>query len=124
MSLKAFLNGMDETKMNITTTDKDLLNAIRYFTGKIVEQQISSQNKVPSHEFVSAVAGLVYTLLTESIPRDLVLFSKHAQRTTIKDEDFLLFCRKTSLLETMQEYKDQLDGVKRKSKRKADESDD
>ena len=108
---------MDESKMNVPATEKDLLKALRFFVGQIVEQQMSPKH--PTHEFVSALTGLVYTLLKENIPRDLVLFSKHAGRTTIRDEDFLLFCRKTSLHSLLLEYKETLSDVtKRKPKKK------
>ena len=117
MSFQRFLEGMDESKMNVPATEKDLLKALRFFVGQIVEQQMSPKH--PTHEFVSALTGLVYTLLKENIPRDLVLFSKHAGRTTIRDEDFLLFCRKTSLHSLLLEYKETLSDVtKRKPKKK------
>ena len=116
-TFQKFLAGMDETKMNIPATEKDLLKALRFFVGQIVEQQMSPKH--PSHEFVSALTGLVYTLLKENIPRDLVLFSKHAGRSTIKDEDFLLYCRKTSLHGLLLEFRDTLaEAPKKKPKKK------
>ena len=122
-TFQKFLAGMDDSKMNLPATEKDLLNALRFFVGQIVEQQMSPKH--PSHEFVSALTGLVYTLLKENIPRDLVLFSKHAGRSTIKDEDFLLYCRKTSLHDLLLEFKDmQADAPKKKPKKKVIDVDD
>jgi histone H3/H4 len=113
--MEEFLNGVDDKKDLFDATEMDLINALRFFVGKIVEQEIAP--KVPSHGYVSALTGLVYSLLKERIPRDLVLFSKHAGRASIKDEDFLLFCRKTSLREILTEYK-QNKGEETKSKKK------
>ena len=106
MTLARFLNGMDETTLKMDEQKKNLLDAIRFFVGKICEEQMSP--KVPSHEFVSALAGLCFTLLNDHIPRELLAFSKHAGRKVIQDEDFLLYCRKTSLQAHLKEYKDVL----------------
>ncbi|EAX96078.1 hypothetical protein TVAG_063810 [Trichomonas vaginalis G3] len=121
-ALQRFLNGMDETKMDLPGPEKDLLNALRFFTGKIVEQQLSP--KVPSHEMVSALTGLVYTLLKDHIPRELVFFMKHAKRKQIQDEDFLLYCRKTSLLDHLKEYRAQLKENSKTTKKKKNADDD
>lgn len=115
-TLSRFLDGMNETKMELPGPEKDLLNALRYFTGKIVEQQLSP--KAPSHEMVSALTGLVYTLLKDHIPSELIFFMQHAERKAIQDEDFLLYCRKTSLLEHITEYRNQIKENSKTSKKK------
>lgn len=103
MSFHAFLDGMDQNEMELDETKRNLLDALRFFVGKICEQQLKP--KVPSHEFVSALTSLVFTLLDEHLPRELLAFSKHAGRKNITDEDVLLFCRKTSLKEYLSEYR-------------------
>lgn len=80
----------------------NLIDALRFFTGKVAEQQL--QPKVPSHEFVSAVTGLVFQILTDRLPRELIAFSKHAGRKVIKPDDLFLYCRKTSLKNHLTEY--------------------
>jgi hypothetical protein len=50
---------MDDSKLHLSDSEKSLLDALRYFVGKIVEKQVAP--KFPSHEFVSAITGLVYT---------------------------------------------------------------
>lgn len=113
-SLARFLNGMDESSLEIDEQRKNLLDALRFFTGKICEKQLSP--KVPSHEFVSALAGLSFTLLNDHIPRELLAFSKHAGRKVVQDDDFLLFTRKTSLQQHLREYKNLLVPEKPKKK--------
>ena len=114
-SLARFLDGMDESSLEMDEQRKNLLDALRFFTGKICEKQLSP--KVPSHEFVSALAGLSFTLLNDHIPRELLAFSKHAGRKVVQDDDFLLFARKTSLQQHLREYRDLL--VPEKPKKKA-----
>ena len=117
MSFQAFLSGMDQNTMDIDETKRNLLDALRFFVGKICEQQINP--KVPSHEFVSALTALVYTLLDSHLPKELIAFSKHAGRKNIQDEDMYLFCRKTSLREHLIEYRSTLvDSPKKQSRKK------
>ena len=118
-----FLHGMDEADMNIDEVKHNLLDAIRYFTGNIVEQQLSP--KVPTHELISALSGLVYTLLTVRIPKELIAFSKHANRKVIQDEDLYLFARKTSLREMLIEYRNHMiDSPSPKIRSKKNKTDD
>ena len=103
MTLHRFLNGIDQDKMKIDEVQRNLLDALRYFVGKIVEQQLSP--KVPSREFVSALTGLVFTLIVDHLPGELIAFSKHANRKVIQDEDIFLYTRKTSLCTHLKEYR-------------------
>lgn len=118
-ALSRFLDGMDETSLELDEQRRNLLDALRFFTGKICEEQLSP--KVPSHEFVSALAGLSFSLLNDHIPRELLAFSKHAGRKVIQDEDFLLFTRKTSLQEHLKQYRELIvpDKPKKKTTRKS-----
>ena len=106
MTLAAFLAGMDESTMSLDETQKNLLDAVRFFVGRICEEEM--RPKLASHEFVSALAGLCFTLLSDHIPRELLAFAEHAGRKQVQDEDFLLFCRKTSLQDRLREYKEAL----------------
>ena len=103
MSFQSFLNGMDQNEMELDETKRNLLDALRFFVGKICEQELKP--KVPSHEFVSALTSLVFTLLDTHLPKELIAFSKHAGRKNITDDDMFLFCRKTSLKEYLEEYR-------------------
>lgn len=103
MTLQRFLNGMDQDTMKNDEVQRNLLDALRYFVGKIVEQQLSP--KVPSREFVSALTGLVFTLIVDHLPGELIAFSKHANRKVIQDDDIFLFTRKTSLCVHLKEYR-------------------
>jgi hypothetical protein len=82
------------------------LYALRFFTGKIVEQQVKT--KVPDNTLISAITGLVFTLLNEHIPKELLFFMRHANRKSIKEEDFLLYCRKTDLHQHLVDYSNQI----------------
>lgn len=103
MTLQRFLDGMDQDTMDIDEVHKNLLDALRYFVGKIVEQQLTP--KVPSREFVSALTGLVFTLIVDHLPGELIAFSRHANRKGIQDEDVFLYTRKTSLCAHLKEYR-------------------
>lgn len=113
MSLQRFLDGMDQDKMEIDELQKNLLDALRYFVGKIVEQQLSP--KVPSREFVSALTGLVFTLLVDHLPNELIAFCRHANRKGITDEDIYLYTRKTSLCAHLKEYRFLMGDTNKKS---------
>lgn len=123
---------MDETQMKMDEQTRNLYNALRYFVGKIVQDELGS-TKVPSPQFVSALTGLVITLLTDHLPKELIAFAQHAGRKSISDEDFLLYLRKTSLQQAIIKYRDVLNDLspnkpegtnKRGRKPKAKESDD
>ena len=103
MTLQRFLNGMDQKEMDIDEVEKNYLDALRYFVGKIIENEL--QSKVPSKEFVSAVTGLVFTLIMDHIPKELVAFCKHANRKVIQDEDLFLYTRKTNFAKHLHEFK-------------------
>ena len=103
MTLRRFLDGMDQDEMDIGEVQKNLLDALRYFVGKIVEQQLSP--KIPSREFVSAITGLVFTLLVDHLPNELIAFCRHANRKVIQDDDIFLYTRKTSLCAQLKEYR-------------------
>lgn len=106
MTLQRFLNGMDQDTMEIDEVQKSLLDALRYFVGNIVEQHLTP--KVPSHDFVSELTGLVYTLLMDHLPSELIAFSHHANRKIIQDEDLFLYCRKTSLCNQLKDFRRQI----------------
>ena len=113
-SLSRFLNGMDEASIDVDEQRRNLLDALRFFIGKICEKQLSP--KVPSHEFVSALTGLSFTLLNDHLPKELLAFSRHAGRKAVQDEDFLLYARKTSLQQHLKEYRELLVPEKPKKK--------
>jgi histone H3/H4 len=116
MRLSRFLAGMDENTMNVDEQQRHLLDALRFFVGKITEQQLSP--KIASHQFVSALAGLSFTILVDHLPKELLAFAKHAGRKVIRDEDLFLYLRKTSLQEHLREYRDSIsDSPKKPGKR-------
>jgi hypothetical protein len=108
---------MDETTMDLDEQRRSLLDALRFFVGKICEEQFTP--KFPSREFVSALAGLCFTLVNDHLPRELLAFAKHANRKQIKDEDLFLYCRKTSLQTHLKEYRELMTDTPKKPSPKA-----
>jgi hypothetical protein len=109
MTLARFLAGMDENTMEIDEQQCHLLDALPFFVDKITEQQLSP--KMASQQFVSALAGLSFTLLVDHLPKELLAFSKHAGRRAILDDDLLLYLRKTSLQQHLRDYREDIAGV-------------
>ena len=93
---------MDEDVMQLDETHRNLLDAMRYFVGNICESKVKP--KTPTPEFVSALTGLCYTLVTEHLPKELLAFAHHAGQKSIRNEDMFLYCRKTTLQEHLKEY--------------------
>jgi histone H3/H4 len=112
MTLARFLAGMDETTMNLDEQQRHLLDALRFFVGKITEDQLSP--KIASHQFVSALAGLSFTLLVDHLPKELLAFAKHAGRRIVQDEDLFLYTRKTSLQQHLREYRETIADLPKK----------
>jgi histone H3/H4 len=112
MTLARFLAGMDETTMDLDEQQRHLLDALRFFVGKITEDQLSP--KISSHQFVSALAGLSFTLLVDHLPKELLAFAKHAGRRIVQDEDLFLYTRKTSLQQHLREYRETIADLPKK----------
>lgn len=119
--MERFLQGMDEKTLEINERDRNLLDALRYFVGNIAERQV--KNKRLSQGFVSALTGLVFTLLKDRLPKELLAFMRHANRKTIKDDDLLLFCRKTSLRDILSKHSKSVEGRNEKTKKPVPEPD-
>ena len=102
--MNKFLLGMNENTLSNDLPKKNLLTALRYFIGKIIENQCCPKYK-PSNTFISACTGLIFHLLNEHLPKELIFFCNHSNRSTINEEDLFLFCRKTNLKKHLIDFK-------------------
>jgi len=122
--MQRFLAGMDEKNLKIDSKKKNILDALRYFVGKIVENEACPKFN-PTQQFISACTGLVFVLLDEHMPKELILFARHDKRKMVMADDLFLYCRKTSLRNHLKQHHltfvdVEKDSPKKKNKKKSD----
>ena len=81
--------------------ERDLRAALQHAVAQIcLEEEMSDSSSANmSAQAVAALSELVYQYATTCLSKDLVAFSKHANRRTITLEDVLLMARKDSKLQ-------------------------
>lgn len=90
----------DEQKLTCGIDEKSLKAAVWYTVAQIAQEEEIELGRSMSEPFVASLAELVYAQ-AEHLALELKAFAAHAGRSTIREEDVKLVCRKSSVLQEL-----------------------
>ncbi|PLW07906.1 hypothetical protein PCANC_25742 [Puccinia coronata f. sp. avenae] len=90
----------DEQRLTTGIDEKSLKAAVWYTVAQIAQEEEVELGRSMSEPFVAALTELVYAQ-AEHLALELKAFAAHAGRSTIREEDVKLACRKSSVLQEL-----------------------
>ncbi|EFP74157.1 uncharacterized protein PGTG_00113 [Puccinia graminis f. sp. tritici CRL 75-36-700-3] len=92
----------DEQTLTTGIDETSLKAAVWYTVAQIAQEEEIELGRSMSEPFVASLTELVYAQ-AENLALELKAFAAHAGRSTIREEDVKLVCRKSSVLKEMLE---------------------
>jgi len=90
----------EEQKLTSGIDEKSLKAAVWYTVAQIAQEEEIELGRSMSESFVASLTELVYAQ-AEHLALELKAFAAHAGRSTIREEDVKLVCRKSSVLQEL-----------------------
>ncbi|OAV91881.1 hypothetical protein PTTG_02646 [Puccinia triticina 1-1 BBBD Race 1] len=90
----------DEQSLTTGIDEQSLKAAVWYTVAQIAQEEEIELGRSMSEPFVASLTELVYAQ-AENLALELKAFADHAGRTTIREEDVKLVCRKSTVLQEM-----------------------